>query len=262
MAGLSWFELEIDFPDHPKSARLGVLLKNPVAYGWVVRLWAYCYKHATDRFVAPGAEEQVEQAAGWRGKAGALVAALLEVGYLDRDGDDLLAHGVGERLAPHLAKKKGDRERAQNRRDVAAKSLQSRANVSKTSSRRSADVFQHTDSYTDRNSNRSEITIGSDPQPPFEPPAAIPVNGSAGGGGLDSFCVALAQALGLPRIGLGRKPDRAAAAVSRLLPVLGEDALVAECVRLARERGVTPAHLTWWAGWLDTVPLDAHGGPP
>lgn len=172
MAGLTWFELDIDFPDHPKSARLAVLLKNPVAFGWPVRLWGYCYRHATDRFRAPGADEQVEQACGWRGRPGLLVEALLEVGYLERDGEDLVAHGVEERLAPHLAKRAADAERARQRRAEAAASLERRGDVGATPARRTRDVR----SNRNRNKDRDDPTNGS-----VQPPIVSVVSGGAGG---------------------------------------------------------------------------------
>lgn len=172
MAGLSWFELEIDFPDHPKSARLAVLLKNPVAFGWAVRLWAYCYRHATDRFKAPGAAEQVEHACGWRGKPGVLVEALVEVKYLTQDGDDLVAHGVEERLAPHLAKRDRDAERARQRRADAAASLERRGDVEATTQRRPPDVRRN----RNRDSNRDDPRDGS-----VQPSTVSVITGGAGG---------------------------------------------------------------------------------
>jgi hypothetical protein len=79
----------------------------------------------------------------------------------------------------------------------------------------------------------------------------------AGGGGPDdlgAFRKKLAGALGLPRIGLGQDRARVLVAFHRWLDLGLEEVLLADCVRLAREKDVTPGHLTWWAGWLDTVP--------
>jgi hypothetical protein len=102
MAGLPWFELDVDAFEHPKVRALQAALKEPLADAYLARLWAYCYRHAKDRFPDETAELVVEEAARWRGKAGALFAAMLKVGALDRDGGEVVVHGVEERLGPHL----------------------------------------------------------------------------------------------------------------------------------------------------------------
>jgi hypothetical protein len=82
----------------------------------------------------------------------------------------------------------------------------------------------------------------------------------AGGGRAREWRRKLASALGLPRLGVGQNPERVVASFGRWLDRGLVDELVDECVRLAREKGVTPGHLSWWPGWLDTVPdeeLDA-----
>ncbi len=120
MAGLSWFELDIDFHRHPKTVALQVELRNPTAEAYVSRIWAYCYHNAVDRFEGAAAVATVEQAAEWKGKTGRLVSALLLVRYLERQGDALVAHGVAERLGPHLKAKRAAAERQQRRRDKLA----------------------------------------------------------------------------------------------------------------------------------------------
>lgn len=117
MAGLPWFELDVDFHEHPKTMALQVLLKNPCAEAYVSRVWAYCYRQAVDRFSGPAAVVMVEHAARWKGRAGLLVEAMVETGFLDRDGDVLVAHGVRERLGPHLEHREKSAERQRRRRD-------------------------------------------------------------------------------------------------------------------------------------------------
>ena len=67
MAGLPWFELDVDFPESPKCLALAHRLKEPLAEAYLVRLWAYCYRHATDRFKGEAAPSAVEGVARWRG---------------------------------------------------------------------------------------------------------------------------------------------------------------------------------------------------
>jgi hypothetical protein len=111
MSGLPWFSLDVDMPDDPKCAALGAKLRNPVAFGYVVRLYAYCYRHATDSFPADTARPVLEAAAGWTGKAGVLFDALAACGFLDQAEGLVTVHGVASRLGPHLAKLQKDRDR-------------------------------------------------------------------------------------------------------------------------------------------------------
>lgn len=137
MAGLPWFELDVDFSDHPKCLALAARLKEPLAEAYVARVWAYCYRHATDRLEGEAAPEIVEAAARWRGKPGVLVEALLAVRLLRREGTDLVVHGVAERLEPHLAKRAKDAERQRERREKAAAGI---GEVARLSPRRPRDV--------------------------------------------------------------------------------------------------------------------------
>ena len=36
MAGLPWIELDTDMPEHPKSLRMAAMLKEPLAFAYVV----------------------------------------------------------------------------------------------------------------------------------------------------------------------------------------------------------------------------------
>jgi hypothetical protein len=159
MAGLPWFELDVDMPDDPKCLALGARLRNPLAFGYVVRLYAYCYRHASDAF----ASKMIETAAGWRGRSGALVTALVAEGFLDREGDRLVVHGVRTRLAPHLAKLERDRARSRGRR----------ADVARTIGRFPRDVSGDRDRDKDRDLHDREASV----QPQIDPVSL----GGAGG---------------------------------------------------------------------------------
>ncbi len=222
MAGLTWFELDVDFAGHPKCRALAVRLHEPLAEAYLSRLFAYCYRYATDRFDAQAAPAILEDAAGWKGKDGALFAALLAVGSLERDGGQIVVHGVGERLGPHVAKRDRDAERMRSRR----------ANVARTSRERRANVAGDIDRDKDRDREAE----------------------ADGGGFLETIRAKLAPALGLQVVTVGKNPERTLGSFRRWLDAgVEEDELVAECVRLAREKGVTPSSLAWWPGWLDTV---------
>lgn len=76
--------------------------------------------------------------------------------------------------------------------------------------------------------------------------------------GLDDSLMSVATRLGdhfgrPGPLGAGKDWNRVCTSFGRWLDVVGEDALVAECIRLADEKGVKPSHLSWWPGWLDTA---------
>jgi hypothetical protein len=88
VAGLPWFELDVDMPDDPKCKGLGARLKNPLGFGYVVRLYAYCYRHAACSYSGPGAVSTIEDGAGWKGRPGVLFAALVAEGFIDTLGPE------------------------------------------------------------------------------------------------------------------------------------------------------------------------------
>ncbi len=62
MSGLPWFELDVDMPGDPKCRALGAALRDRQALAYVVRLYAYCYRHAAADFPEAGATETIEDA--------------------------------------------------------------------------------------------------------------------------------------------------------------------------------------------------------
>ena len=165
MAGLPWFELDVDMPDDPKFVALGARLKNPLAFAYAVRLYAYCYRHGTDRFTGPGAVFTIETACGWRGKTGALFSAMRAEAVIDVEGETFIVHGVAKRLGPHLAKRVRDAERSRERRaDVSA-------TIGRPSRGRPGDVRGDKDRDSDR-----------DPSGSVQP-QIVPLNSRGCGGG-------------------------------------------------------------------------------
>jgi hypothetical protein len=146
-AGLPWFELDTDAPDHPKTVQLEILLKSDAAFTYVVRLWAYCYRtHLSDRFEGPHAEAMIERVIRWPGKPGVFVQAALAcrvrpdgAGYLEREGAALVVRGVAERLGPHLEKREADRARLAERRAKASDAITDRGGLAKVSPLRRRD---------------------------------------------------------------------------------------------------------------------------
>lgn len=162
MAGLPWFEMDVDFHEHPKARALQAALKEPLADAYLARLWAYCYRHATDRFPEDSAALVIEEAARWKGKPGVLFEALLKSRSLDRDGTEVVVHGVKERLAPHLAKRERDAENARLRRDgVARTSRRRRGDTEATPHEHPGDVAGDKDKDRDKDKIASEGSAAS-----------------------------------------------------------------------------------------------------
>lgn len=125
---MDWFEMRVGFHGDLKCLALRAALKNPLAECYVSRIWAQCYLQELDRVPADVGPAFLERSAEWKGKTGALVAAMLETGFLDRDGSDLVIHGVAKRLA----KMRTFREKAAERKDRwEKKNAQERASVEK-----------------------------------------------------------------------------------------------------------------------------------
>lgn len=117
MAGLPWFAVYADFPDHPKSVRLGVKLGQPLAWAHVLKLWAYCARLALDGRVEA---DVVEHAAGWTGKVGRFIEAAAGCGFIEQDGDCYLVHGWEERNGAHVRKHDRDAKKPRGNRPPAA----------------------------------------------------------------------------------------------------------------------------------------------
>lgn len=154
MAGLPWFEMDVDFHDSPKIEALASRLREPLADAYVARVYAYCYRHARDRFDPEVAQGTIESAARWKGRRGNLFDALMSVGVLEREAGRIVVHGVAERLGPHLAKREADAERQRRRRDKVAESVGRHASVTRDVT---PDVTRESRSNKDKNKNKDPI---------------------------------------------------------------------------------------------------------
>ena len=74
-------------------------------------------------------------------------------------------------------------------------------------------------------------------------------------GRLTSLRHALARQFGFEKpLGLGRDQERTRKEFTRWFDARGPEATGIECLRLAAEKGEKPRHLSWFVGWLETVP--------
>jgi hypothetical protein len=85
--------IDLDFPNHPKTKRL-IALAGPSAPHCLVTLWCYAAKyHMADGDLSQHTVPEIEEFAGWRGAKGKFVQALLEA-KKERDGQGFLDEGT------------------------------------------------------------------------------------------------------------------------------------------------------------------------
>jgi hypothetical protein len=230
VAGLTWFELDVDFHDDPKVKALCSRLRNPCADSYVSRLYAYCYKHATDRFPPESAADTLEDVCRWRGRKGVLFDALFAVEVLEREAGRVVVHGVKARLAPHLAKREADRIRIAEKRDKAADSLRRRGDVAATTTRRRANVAGNTDIDT------NNVVLTNDVAPPAKiQPLGVHIQGQC-----PDLVAAVQRAA---EAGVGVSVGRRAVLwgeADGLVRQLGADAVHAAWVQAAAKRAGDP----------------------
>ncbi len=114
MAGLPWFALWSDFPDHPKTIQLCAKLRDPNGGMYVVRLLSYCARLAHDGLVPA---DVLEHAAAWRGKPNALLDALAQVGFVEAGPTGTYkVHGWEERNGAHVRKRERDAKKPRGNR--------------------------------------------------------------------------------------------------------------------------------------------------
>jgi hypothetical protein len=113
MAGLPWYSIWTEFSRHGKTRDLCGRLKDRNAGMYVIRLFEHCAEQALDGRIPA---HSVEDAAAWRGKAGALLAALEASRVLDVDGDVRIVHGWVERNGSRIQKWLRDNGRPRGKR--------------------------------------------------------------------------------------------------------------------------------------------------
>jgi hypothetical protein len=90
-----------DFLDHWRTGMVVDALGDAMAPLYILRLWAHCQERKSDAFVMPtrGLKAQCK----FPGDAQAFEAALIEAGFISRDGDSIYVCGWAEKNASLLA---------------------------------------------------------------------------------------------------------------------------------------------------------------
>lgn len=89
---MPYLNLDLNYFDHRKTKRLVGRLGRGADLLPIV-LWNYCGKfHAESGMLTRYSASEIESIVGWWGKSGAFVAAMLDVGYLERNGKGFKVH--------------------------------------------------------------------------------------------------------------------------------------------------------------------------
>src|SRR4029453_7129083 len=97
---MSWAPVAQSFWTHRKTYALAdaLAIDEVHAGGLVARLWSWAIDNAHADYVnqrgllSNSVPRAIAGAAGWKGEAVCFVDALIRVGFLDHDGDDLVLH--------------------------------------------------------------------------------------------------------------------------------------------------------------------------
>jgi len=90
-----------DFLDHWRTGMVTDALGDPTAPLCILRLWAHCQERKSDTFAMPtrGLKAQCK----FQGDAEAFEKALIEAGFIERDGDNIIVCGWAEKNASLIA---------------------------------------------------------------------------------------------------------------------------------------------------------------
>ena len=111
---MTYLQVEQALIGHRKVHQLARLLKRSVAstIGYLVAMWLWSFDNCdATGALSTGDGWLLESAALWQGRRGVLVAALVEAGFLERDGDLLRIHGWAEHEGKVLAEREAAREK-------------------------------------------------------------------------------------------------------------------------------------------------------
>lgn len=130
---MAWIELHQTLPTNKKTLRLKALLKIPTphAVGLMCMLWLWAVDNARDGDLSPFSPDELAEVCAWNPRrAEELQNAMVDSGFLDRDGDRLLIHDWDDYVGRLLEMKKKNIERTRKNRARSRNIRETFANVS------------------------------------------------------------------------------------------------------------------------------------
>jgi len=124
----SWFRLETTLPDHPKLIKLARItgISQMEALGQIVTLFSRVSDCSPDGDISSYDQDDIEIMARWDGERGSFFRALIDVKFIDIEGEFMGIHGWMERAERHKAalRKRKQREKGKEA-NVTGQSLDS-----------------------------------------------------------------------------------------------------------------------------------------
>jgi hypothetical protein len=113
MSGVSWIQVDVAMPGHPKTAALAAELGEDQVEAYLVRLWCWCAVYEPSGCASA---DVLERACGWKKARGNLVRAMVTTGWLDEVDDGLAVHNWDDRSGAWVKKVQKERARSRKRR--------------------------------------------------------------------------------------------------------------------------------------------------
>lgn len=111
---MTWFAIDCNLYTHPKMTRLSAALKTDVdtLVGKLGRLWAWAKLSGNeDGNIGQLPDQEIADIMRWKKKAGTLVSALVDCGFLEVSETGKFLHGWAELNGEFTKKKRRDNER-------------------------------------------------------------------------------------------------------------------------------------------------------
>jgi hypothetical protein len=114
---MAWIELHQALFTHRKTVEAADILDIPEVYvvGHLSAIWSWALDNAPDGRIKTR-PRLVERVAQWKGSPGDLLSALIEVGFMEQDGDDLIIHDWMDYAGRLIDKRQKNTERMRNAR--------------------------------------------------------------------------------------------------------------------------------------------------
>ncbi len=113
---MAWIESHQELANHPKVWRLAkeLAISVPAAIGHLHLLWWWALTYAESGEVGNIDFTQISRAAYWEGEPSSLIAALIDVGFLDESGPSISLHDWHDFAGKLIDRRNADRERKRN----------------------------------------------------------------------------------------------------------------------------------------------------